>query len=523
MRNLKRPEEAAQKALFDTENCGWWHTQLDFGVFRRLDEGMEGMMRRSILRLMPAEELGRNFHVIFGRPSKELYAVCGLMLLAEFKDWTVDETAEAWCLNAGVQYALNLPCKQQSLCPRTVDNYRRLLRESDVAQEIFETVTAGIIRELGIEIKKQRLDSTHVLSDMAKFGRLKLLAVTLKRFLTQLKRHHGKEYAALPAELRERYTAAESRLFGGGTKRPQPYEQSIQQVAQDIGELIARFGENEAITARSSYAALVRVFSEHCEVTCEERMEIKPKAQDENGQSSQVMQNPSDPGAGYSGHKGAGYQAQFAQTYDHGEEAPGIITACIPQNAGQSDSAAVEKIHEQQERMGTVPQSMLADGAYGSQDNVEASAARGVTLIAPATGREKTKTATNPHCHHSPLDLRRAEEQTEAWKKTYRARSGIEGLNSGMKRSTGIRRLRVRGAQAVGVSIYLKTTGWNVLTATKTIKSRTRKARQGPNQPRQGTQRSRTCPEMRSCACRRQKLRSTRTEKIHLPAIHPRN
>jgi len=47
-----------------------------------------------------------------------------------------------------------------------------MLRESDAAQEIFETVTAGIIRELGIEIKKQRIDSTHVLSDMAKFGRL---------------------------------------------------------------------------------------------------------------------------------------------------------------------------------------------------------------------------------------------------------------------------------------------------------------------------------------------------------------
>ena len=499
MRNLKRPEEAAQKALFDTESCGWWHTQLDPGVFRRLDEGMEGMMRRSILRLLPAEELGRNFHVIFGRPSKELYAVCGLMLLAEFKDWTVDETAEAWCLNAGVQYALNLPRDRQSLCPRTVDNYRRMLRESDAAQEIFETVTAGIIRELGIEIKKQRLDSTHVLSDMAKFGRLKLLAVTLKRFLTQLKRHHSNEHAALPAELRERYTAAESRLFGGGTKRAQPYEESIQQVAQDMGELMARFGENDAITARSSYAALVRAFNEHCEVTFEEPIEIKSKAEDDNGQSSQVMQNPSDPGAGYSGHKGAGYQAQFAQAYDHGEDAPGIITACLPQNAGESDSAAVEQIHQQQERMGTAPQSMLADGAYGSQDNVEASAARGVTLISPAAGRTKIK--ADPHRLTSPLDLRRVEQETETWKKSYRARSGIEGLNSGMKRSTGMRRLRVRGTKAVGMSIYLKTTGWNVLTAAKINKSRARKAGKASKAARRlqcGALMSRTGPKSSS-------------------------
>ena len=43
-----------------------------------------------------------------------------------------------------------------------MDNYRRLLRESKVAQDVFETVTASLLRGLGVEIKKQRLDSTHV-------------------------------------------------------------------------------------------------------------------------------------------------------------------------------------------------------------------------------------------------------------------------------------------------------------------------------------------------------------------------
>ena len=96
-------------------------------------------------------------------------------------------------------------------------------------------------RLLGTEIKKQRLDSTHVLSDMARFGRLRLLAATVKRFLVQLKRHHREGYDALPSDLRGRYAAAESRRFGSGTKRPQPYEESLRQVAEDIGEIIARF------------------------------------------------------------------------------------------------------------------------------------------------------------------------------------------------------------------------------------------------------------------------------------------
>ena len=162
MRHIKRPGGLENDTLFDTEACAWWHTQLAPGVFKRLDSGIEGMIRRSVLRLLPAEELARSFSETFGRPTKELYAIVGLILMSEFHDWTIDETADAWCLDAGTQFALGLPRDRQSLCPRTVDNYRRLLRECKVAQDVFETVTASLLRGLGVEIKKQRLDSTHV-------------------------------------------------------------------------------------------------------------------------------------------------------------------------------------------------------------------------------------------------------------------------------------------------------------------------------------------------------------------------
>lgn len=188
-----------------------------------------------------------------------------------------------------MQFALNLPRDNQSICERTVDSSRQLLRENEAAQDIYEKVTSEIIREMGLAIKKQRLDSTHIFSDMAKFGRLKLLAVTVKCFLTQLKRHHESGYQSLPETLRERYAASESRLFGSGTKTRRPYEESIQEVAEDLAMLIGGFAE------------------------------------DENGQSARVLQNSSDPEAGYDGHKGPGYQVQISQAYDTGEEGPGLI------------------------------------------------------------------------------------------------------------------------------------------------------------------------------------------------------
>ena len=54
-------------------------------------------------------------------------------------------------------------------------------------------------------MSRQRLDSTHVFSHMASFGRTKLMAEAIKRFLTQLKRHDPDAYAALPEDLRQRY------------------------------------------------------------------------------------------------------------------------------------------------------------------------------------------------------------------------------------------------------------------------------------------------------------------------------
>ncbi len=176
-----------------------------------------------------------------------------------------------------MQFALNLPRDNQHISERTVDNYRQLLRESESAQVIFDEVTGEIIREMGLEIKKQRLDSTHIFSDMARFGRLKLLAVTVKRFLTQLKRHAPESYQALPEELRKRYAGSESRLFGMGSKSTRPYEESIREVAEDIAELILRFGEQESITGRTSYTALTRVFTEHCEVGEETMAVVLPK------------------------------------------------------------------------------------------------------------------------------------------------------------------------------------------------------------------------------------------------------
>ena len=67
---------------------------------------------------------------------------------------------------------------------------------------------------------------------------------------------------------------------------------------------------------------------------------------------------------------------------------------------------------------------------------------------------------------------RRREEQTDGFRERYKKRAGIEATNSGIKRMSGMGRLRVRGRPAVSRAIYLKIAGWNILRATGCAKIR---------------------------------------------------
>jgi len=74
-----KPEPLTQNGLFDTEKFGWWHSQLAPEAFRKLSNGMEGVFRASILKLMPVAEIGEAFDPQIGRPTKELTAFNGVL------------------------------------------------------------------------------------------------------------------------------------------------------------------------------------------------------------------------------------------------------------------------------------------------------------------------------------------------------------------------------------------------------------------------------------------------------------
>ena len=129
MRQINDPR---QTALFDS-----YQTHLSSVGYARILKGWQGVFRHVILDVLPVDELGEHFSADQGRPTKELYSMAGLLLIMEFKDWTVDEAAEAYMYSADLQYALNLGRDNQSMTEPTVERYQKLCRENGLAMSLY--------------------------------------------------------------------------------------------------------------------------------------------------------------------------------------------------------------------------------------------------------------------------------------------------------------------------------------------------------------------------------------------------
>jgi hypothetical protein len=457
--------------------------------------GWQGVFRHAILEALPVPDLASHFSQSLGAPTKELYSMAGLVFLADFFGWTGQDAIEAYIFRSDVQYALNTQ-PGATLCTRTLERYQQLFRDNDLAAKVFDSVTTKLIGLLDLDVSRQRLDSTHVFSHMATFGRTRLMAIAVKRFLTQLRRHDGDAFAALPEDFRQRYAPAQSRLFADA-KDADTRARYRQQAAEDLHFVITRFADRPDHTKRSTYQALVTIFGQQCELSGP-KVVVKAKT------GGDCLQNPSDPEATYDGHKGPGYQIQLTETCVAENEVQ-LITAALPQTACEPDAAAVGPMLDQLEQAGRKPEEMVADTLYTSDENVNAAQMRGVDLIGPVAGRtpesdpetlsvddfawdERTdlidacpaghaptscsrdaQTATTrfempawacsecPFRKHCPIQEtndgkftgevsdkerrlagRRVEEKTEAFKERYAARSGIESTNSGLKNRLGL-------------------------------------------------------------------------------------
>jgi len=497
-----------------------------------LESSWAHLFREEILHKLPAEKLFPLYSEQHGRRTKELYAMLGIVLLQQQQDLTDDEAIRQFAFNIEWHYALNVtdPSDVSSyVSPRTLWTMRDIVGRLGLDQSLFENVTGALTRLFELDPSKQRLDSIHIFSNMAHLGRIRLFVRTIRTFLVNLKRHHADLYQDL-GDVAARY---EEKNDGRFAIKPSESSRKLQEVGDDCFLLVERFKDHEAVVAMATYQHLLRMFTEQCvleNTDATTAVVIKPN----KDVPSDSLQNPSDPDAGYCGHKGKGYQMQVMETYSPDKSQPNFITHVKVEAAHESDSNALIPAIEDATKRELAPEQLLADSAYGGDDNVEKAKELGIEVVSPTMGaqphvigladfafsdndeitacpegQKPLRTKIGKHggkivhfdkatCDICPrqsdcpvkrvkrsvtisydvkalrLARRRAKEKTAAFHEVYRFRAGVEGTMSDLDRITGIKRLRVRGMPQVRMAAVLKATGLNILRAT-TFKNRRRR------------------------------------------------
>jgi len=356
-----------------------------------LESSWAHLFREEILHRLPAEKLFPLYNESRGRQTKELYAMLGLVLLQQMEDLTDEETVQQFAFNILWQYALNVTDASDFssyVSPRSLWTMRDHVGRLGLDQALFENVSEALTKLFDLDTSKQRLDSVHIFSNMAHLGRIRLFVKTIRKFLVNLKRHHAQQYQSLE-ELTSRY---EEKNEGQFAVKPSESSRTLQQVGDDCFTLIERFKDQGAVVAMSSYQLLVRLFGEQCVVETTEiatGVILKPNKE----VPSDSLQNPSDPDAGYCGHKGKGYQVQVMETYSPDKTQPDLITHVSVEAAHESDANALLPAIEDTTQRNLAPSELLADSLYGSDENVETARKMDVEVVAPAMGtREQTIT-----------------------------------------------------------------------------------------------------------------------------------
>jgi len=359
-----------------------------------LDQSWAGLFQKELLSELPVGKVAPFFTHGFGRPTKELYTVLGALLLQQTHDLSDEETVNQLSFNIQWHYALNITEESDSakyMCPKTLWNMRSIVVDNGLDATLFEHITDKLAKVFKVNTDHQRIDSVHIKSNMRRLGRIGVFTSSINKFLVNLKRGHKEQFDTVDKGIIDRYLSEKS-LQCFSMVKPSESAKTLTSLSADLFNLVEHFKDHPDIKAMHTYKLLERVLKEQCTVNVSDNknpVEVK-RPQDIPSDS---LQNPSDPDATYSGHKGQGYQVQVMETYgkdeDVKEKSLNLITHVEVEPAHESDAHALLPALESSKQRGLAPEELLADTLYGSDENCQEAAQLGVEVISPAKSNKE--------------------------------------------------------------------------------------------------------------------------------------
>ncbi len=363
---------------------------------QRLERDWPGQFHAHALPLIEEEHFRDLYCADNGRPNKPVRTVVGVLLLKDMFDLTDEEALYRVDFDMGWQVALGLTPEDAHCCQKTLHNFRAKLLGNEKAKQLFNHMTDRMLKALGLSVDRQRLDSTHIISNIARLTRLGLFCETIRLLLRELKRSAPEKFQRISESLRKRYLKEDGADSPYHDAKSTETQRRLKVGARDTFRLVDRFKQDAVVLKLKSFGILMRLLLEQCEISEQAAPAEKddadaqeapvPVALKESDEvSSESLQSPHDIDVTYSGHKGKGYEVQIAETVGNGEK-PELLTHVELTPSCQSDETATMPAVEDLTARAIQPSELITDTNYASAANVIECEKRGTEVVAPVRG-----------------------------------------------------------------------------------------------------------------------------------------
>lgn len=324
----------------------------------------------------------KRFSVLYSekasRPNTPVNVIIGALIIKELFDYSDDEMVENLMLDLHLQYALNTTSfKEQPLSDKTLSNFRKRcydyesLHNVDLYHECIKNLGEKLKKLMNINGRIRRMDSMMIESNIRKLSRIELIYTCISRLATVISKQ---DTSVLPEELKH---YADPNDFNQVMYHNRSTETGdrLKVILTDADKFLKLCeGKYEDLQA---YELLVRCL---CEQTIVEDGCRRLREKKDGGMDSQMMQNPSDPDATFRSKAGKEHRGYAANLEESVGEGGSIITDYQFDVNTRSDSSFLKENLESQKNS-EEPVTMVTDGAYYSDENVELAKSKNITLI----------------------------------------------------------------------------------------------------------------------------------------------
>jgi hypothetical protein len=356
-------------------------TQLSPSLRSRIESSWAQLFKFEVLPILVKNE--DRYAMLYGktgRPNFSVARLLGLCLLQELNNLSDQQALDTFSFDIRWRYALDVSDEEDYLSRRSLVEFRRRLAAKDpemkLVRNVFDHIRDSAIKTLGLSASNQRLDSTHIISNIRIRGRLALFSNTLSMFLKGL---DESQFSRIPKAIQQWHSSESEGWFGLG---PAEQKVKLEELAQYLYELIVIFDKDKEVRDSEPYRLLNRLFCEQCELTNghpsdEQTSKIQVKKQSEG----ETLQSPYDPDASY-GHKGAGYSVHITETCNNLEKTE-IITDYEVHGAARSDIGKALSVIERLDAGGLKPETLFTDGGYPSVPSALKVIEQGIEFMTP--------------------------------------------------------------------------------------------------------------------------------------------